>query len=192
MVDKISSWASGLIVAVIIGTIIEMLLPDNKNKKYVKVVIGLFIIYTIMAPIIGSLDDFSLDINDLLADYTSYETISTSSSVDVSLENTYKQNIETDIVSKLNEIGYSVNKINTDINFEEKSYGMINSISLKLKSNKNSNSSKISNINEIEINVEIGNDQIKYSESNEEIDEIKKYLNDNYGIDINNIYINLV
>lgn len=188
MIDKVSSWASGLIVSVIIGTIIEMLLPDNKNKKYVKVVIGLFIIYTIIAPVIGSLDDFTLDINDLLAEYTNNDSIEASASVDFSLENTYKQNIETDIVSKLNKMGYNVKKINTQINFEEGNYGMLNSISLKLEPNNYT----INNIEQVEINVAIKNEQIEYDESNEEIEEIKIYLNENYGIGLNNIYIQLI
>ena len=38
-----------IIIAVIIGTIIEMLLPKNKNSKYIKVVIGMFVLFTIFA-----------------------------------------------------------------------------------------------------------------------------------------------
>lgn len=193
MVDKISSWASGLIVAVIIGTIIEMIIPDNKNKKYIKVVIGFFIIYTIMAPIIGDLDDFSLDVNQLLSEYTSDKTITTSSnSIDLNLQNVYKQNIEKDIEIKLKDFGYSISKINTEIDFKEENYGMINSISVRLKPNNNQNNSIINNIEEVEINVGTQKEQKIESNNNPEIDEIKKYLNNNYGIELNKIYIELV
>ena len=192
MVDKISSWASGLIVAVLIGTIIEMILPDNKNKKYVKVVIGLFIIYTIIAPVIGSLDNFTLDVNNLLSDYTRNETVATSASAHTSLENTYKQNIEDDIKLKLKDMGYNVNKISTEINFEDENYGMINSISLKLKTDEELASGMINNLQAVEINVELESEQSKQSESSAEVDEIKKYLNENYGTDLKNIYIQLV
>ena len=41
--EFVSNWAQGVIVAVIIATIIEMLLPSNGNGKYVKVVVGVFI-----------------------------------------------------------------------------------------------------------------------------------------------------
>lgn len=34
-----SSWAQGIVVAVIIGTIIEMILPEGSSKKYIKVVV---------------------------------------------------------------------------------------------------------------------------------------------------------
>lgn len=192
MIDKISSWASGLIIAVIIGTIIEMLLPDNKNKKYVKVVIGLFIIYTITAPIIGELNNVNVDFDKLLSEYSEdIETENVSASVDSTLEKTYKQNIETDIISNLRDLGYSVSKISTEINFEDdENYGTISSVSLKLRSD--SNSGNINNIEKIEISV--GNADINNVEvaNNYQIDEIKKYLNENYGITTNNIFIELV
>ena len=46
MVEWISGWAQGIIVAVIIATIIEMLLPEGSSKKYIKVVVGIYILFT--------------------------------------------------------------------------------------------------------------------------------------------------
>ena len=37
--DWISDWAGGIIIAVIIGTVIEMILPEGNSKKYIKMVI---------------------------------------------------------------------------------------------------------------------------------------------------------
>jgi len=34
--EFITSWVQGIIIAVIIGTIIEMLLPNGNSKKYIK------------------------------------------------------------------------------------------------------------------------------------------------------------
>ncbi|MBR1802590.1 MAG: hypothetical protein IJ777_01275 [Clostridia bacterium] len=34
-----SSWAQGIVVSVIIGTIIEMILPEESSQKYIKVVV---------------------------------------------------------------------------------------------------------------------------------------------------------
>ena len=52
MIDVISNWAGELVVSLIIVTVIEMLLPDNKIKKYVKTVIGVYIIFCIISPFI--------------------------------------------------------------------------------------------------------------------------------------------
>ena len=37
----------------IIATIIEMLLPNNGNGKYVKMVIGIFVLFSIISPVIN-------------------------------------------------------------------------------------------------------------------------------------------
>lgn len=46
MISWISSWAQGIVVSVIIGTIIEMILPEGSSKKYIKIVIrSVYFIY---------------------------------------------------------------------------------------------------------------------------------------------------
>ena len=52
MINGISSWAEQVIIAVIIGTIIEMILPKGNTEKYIKTVIGIYILYTIISPVI--------------------------------------------------------------------------------------------------------------------------------------------
>ena len=36
MISWFNSWAQGIILAVIIVTILEMIVPEGKNKKYIK------------------------------------------------------------------------------------------------------------------------------------------------------------
>lgn len=38
MIESIKTWTENIIIVVIISIIIEMILPDGSNKKYVKVV----------------------------------------------------------------------------------------------------------------------------------------------------------
>ena len=47
MVAFFSSWAQGIIVAVIVATIVELLLPNGSSKKYVKVVVVIYILFSI-------------------------------------------------------------------------------------------------------------------------------------------------
>lgn len=49
MIDWISTWAQSIIIAVIIATIIEMILPSGSSKKYIKVVTGVYILFTIIS-----------------------------------------------------------------------------------------------------------------------------------------------
>ena len=52
MIEFFSTWAEQIVLAVIIATIIEMLLPNNKNKKYVQMIIGIYILFNIISPIV--------------------------------------------------------------------------------------------------------------------------------------------
>ena len=54
MLEWFRSWATGIVIAVIIATIIEMILPNSTSKKYIKIIIGIFIVYTVISPVIGS------------------------------------------------------------------------------------------------------------------------------------------
>ena len=45
MISQISIWAKAIIIATLIGTILHMVLPEGNNKKYIKVIIGIFIFY---------------------------------------------------------------------------------------------------------------------------------------------------
>ena len=55
-------WCENILVIVMITTIIEMLLPEGKMQKYVKVVISIYLIFSILQPIL------SLDYNSITID----------------------------------------------------------------------------------------------------------------------------
>lgn len=52
MIEYISSWAGQIITAVIVVTILEMILPKGNSKKYIKTIIGIYILYIIISPVI--------------------------------------------------------------------------------------------------------------------------------------------
>ena len=56
MIEFLSSWAKSLGVTIVIVSILEMLLPNNKTKKYIKVVMGLYILFNIISPFIKNKD----------------------------------------------------------------------------------------------------------------------------------------
>lgn len=66
MIEFFRLWCEGIIVAVIVSIIIESILPEGNNKKYVKVIISIYIVFTILNPFLGNLDtnlDFSSVVN---------------------------------------------------------------------------------------------------------------------------------
>ena len=112
MVEAISSWAQGIVIAIIIAVMIEMILPEGSNKKYIKMVIGIFILFTIVSPIITKIAGQELNLNSVL-DYQKYVDSDATQTMAGNLEKTTDQNIETiyktklenDIKSKIKEKG---------------------------------------------------------------------------------------
>ena len=103
MIKFINSWAQGIILAVIIATIIEIILPEGKNKKYVKTVIGVYILFTIIYPLINKFT--KTNINTLIENTTKQmstyqENNSLKIDTDKYIESTYKKKIEEDIRNK--------------------------------------------------------------------------------------------
>ena len=195
MVNWISNWAKGIALAVIISTIIEMILPENNNKKYIKMVIGVYILFAILSPIITVIKNKEYEFN--IQDYQKYfeNTYQVSSNKisennDQNIEEIYKNNIEKDIIQKINNKGYKVNEISIDIQTTEENYGNINKIVLKIEKEKLDKINSIS-VNKVEINKSDNENSIENNNLDKsEIKEIKQYLSDTYNIAQNNIEIN--
>ena len=65
MIDYISSWAGQIITSVIIVTILEMILPNGNSKKYIKTIIGVYILYVMISPVLRFVNK-----GDLKVDYS--------------------------------------------------------------------------------------------------------------------------
>lgn len=183
MIKNISSWAEQIIIAVILVTIIEMILPKGNSKKYIKTILGVFILYTIISPAIKFITGSSPQI-----DYSDYEkyfgTNEITASVEVpSLEDTYKIELEKQIKTDIEKLGYNAYNIKTDMNLKE---GIINKISLTISKEKKDENSISVSINKIEI----GNEDLEKKSDTKEIKEIKQKLSEDYGVNYENITIN--
>lgn len=120
MIDFFSSWGQGIIVAVIIGTIIEMILPEGSSKKYIKVVIGIYILFTIISPFIQKFFGSKLSAENIL-NTEKYEKMMAKGSNTISqkiednnsrtIKDIYTENLKTDIKAKLKEKGYEAESI---------------------------------------------------------------------------------
>ena len=47
MIEFLSKWIEGIAIAVIIASIFEMILPNGNVKKYVKVILSIYIVFSI-------------------------------------------------------------------------------------------------------------------------------------------------
>ena len=94
MIEFFSTWAEQIVLAVIIATIIEMLLPNNKNKKYVQMIIGIYILFNIISPIIKNKEVFSFDEYNIEDNTIDSGYVVDQSSMDKRLEKIYLDELE--------------------------------------------------------------------------------------------------
>lgn len=200
MIKFINSWAQGIILAVIIATIIELILPEGKNKKYVKTVIGIYILFTIIYPLINKFTN--LNINSLIENTTkqmsTYQENNTLK-IDTNkyIEDTYRTKIEEDLKNKANDKNLNIISLKIDIETEdEKRYGMLNSLVIKVeKENSKEINNAVNQIKEVKIsknaqeNIETDKTK-KNAVTEEDVNELKEYINTTYYLEKEKIHIN--
>lgn len=157
MINFLSSWVKNLCLALIVVSILEMLLPNNKTKKYVKMVMGLYILFSIIEPFIENSNELKFNVEDLYNQY-SVETSAESENVnqksmDSRLDELYKQKLENDIVQKLDEEGYVVEDCDVKAHISSNDTG-IELITIKIKEKKDSSNENDENQSNETMNIE--------------------------------------
>lgn len=191
----ISGWIQGIIIAVIIGTIIEMLLPDGNYKKYVKVVIGVYILFSIVSPVITKVTGNEFRVSDIY-DINTYIEVSTKSSqenIENSQQNQIKQvyitNLKNDMKQKIQEKGYSVKSLTLEISNDEQY--TLKKIFAQVSKRKNEENNEVKGVNEINITISNTTENIEedISISTKEQNDLKAYLSGIYNLEEKNINI---
>ena len=199
MMEWFSSWSKGIVIAVIISTLVEMIIPDNNSKKYIKIIIGIFIVYTIISPIIEKL--LGQDINEYI-EVDNYIQASSSNveenkdfqaKANESIKKIYVQNLQNDIKTKLKSKGYIAESININISNDD-SYN-IEKIEVKINEkfavNENEKQTKtiVDTIRYIQVKIDNKNEENKSVIDENDKNTIKQLLKDNYDISENKITI---
>ena len=210
MIEFLSSWVKNLGIIIVIVSILEMLLPNNKKKKYIKIVFGLFIILNIISPLIKERQVFSIenfDFDDFSNSIESSNNINENETVnqetmDKKIGELYKKELEKDITKKLEDKGYIVKNIKASVTIGNKEETKIEKIEIDLEKEENKENKEDTNTNmenkiveeiqKIKINInpkEKAKEETKEkSESStknlkkEEIKDIENFLIEEYGV----------
>lgn len=204
MIEEISNWAGELVVAMIVTTLIEMLLPDNKIKKYVKTLIGTYIVFCIISPFINESNVFSFEnIEKELESYSNEVRIRETQNSESSMESLYIEEFRKDVIENVEKLGYEVKKCEVDIEIDAtKENAGINQIRLtigekqvqKNEEKKYTNEIKIEGIQKVEISInsnESENNSNEKLEENEETQSVKTFLSNYYEISENRVKVTL-
>lgn len=153
MINFLSSWVKNLSLALIIVSILEMILPNNKTKKYVKMIMGLYIVFSIISPFIENSGEFNLSNAKFYLEKTE-ETASINENIDQTsmdnrLNDLYKEELQKDITKKIQEKGYKIESCKVTAHVSQEDSG-IEKIVLKIKAKINQDGSEQQETNTIE------------------------------------------
>lgn len=180
MIESLSNYAFAIICSSFIMNLIQMILPDSSNRKYVIFICGVIITIILINPVI-SIVHKDFDIQKILTiNEEKYVDIEKSYEEQYSEEilGRYKKNVEEGIVKRLNDAGYVVHSIECE--YDEKT---LEPRALKL--NIEADSGTVTPVR-IEVSSEYGNETKKLSFA--QVANLKSMLKSTYGI--NNIKIN--
>ena len=177
----LADFASSLVSSIIAITLIEMILPNGKNKKYITFVSSIILIVVIINPVISFFNrDFNLEnilesqedvlINSEYSKKIQYDK-------ERNINDTYKAFLQEDITKRLEENGYFVRNI--DVIIDKKSYEP-----LKMELEIEHDDGYVQKV-VIDVSKNISN-----SISDMEIAKIKEMLNGVYGTKKDQIKIN--
>lgn len=207
MIEFMSSWVKSLGLTIVIISILEMLLPNNKTKKYIRVVMGVYVLFTIISPFIGKKD--SINLNEInFENYATSETSTTlnQSSMEERIKELYIQEMEKDITKKLKDMGYVATtcKVKAKISDNEEET-KINKIKVKVQKQKqeekkeesieNQVVAQIQKVKPIDVTTkenqeEKATDEKDTKVNKSDIQNIKKFLIEEYGVNEKCLEIN--
>lgn len=195
----IRNWSEGIIISIIVATLVEMILPNNNSKKYIKIIIGIFVVYNIITPVIdvfaGKDIDQSLDINGVLqtstSAYENYDGIN--QGAQNSIKKIYSQNLDNNLRNSLKGIGYEAGNINIKISDDDK-YN-IEKIDLQIvQKTKNSEEEKqvysiIDTVKYVNINISGTGKQDDCIINDGDKETIKKHIGEMYDVSSDKICV---
>ena len=177
VVEFISSWLKDIVVLFILISIAGLVMPKGNMKKYIDLVIGLLIIFTIISPFAKLIKmDFSLE--ETVFNYSKYGNFASkeedyySLEQDKQIETVYKSKIKTEIATLIEtESKYKVIELSVELSDDKERYGDIKHLEILIgerESVEEARESKvfIEKVKPVEINK-----KIKPIEINKEIDK---------------------
>lgn len=116
-----SGWLIGIVGVVSLGVLIEVLLPEGENSKYIRGIFSIIVIFVIISPLP------KLANGDYINGFTSQkQEISIDEEYYISVKSDIQAKVEDNLKQKLEKAGY--NDLSFDIQFDEEYVFMINKI----------------------------------------------------------------
>lgn len=119
MIEKLSEYAFSLVSAIFILNIVQMILPESKNRRYVLFVSSMIVTIILIEPLIKLLNQ-KIEVTNILEESTQNLVKLTEENQSKYYEQEvlkqYKENIENGIIERLKQMGYETKIIKCEYN----------------------------------------------------------------------------
>lgn len=178
-----NQFATSLVSSIVAITLIEMILPSNKIKKYVVFVSSIVLVIVVINPITSILNK-NIDIESVLKDNETFILNSEYKNKmqyakEKDMQDTYNAFLKDDIISRMKENGYLVR--NVSVKVDDKTYE-VTEMELEIEHDDGS-------IQNVVIDVSVSENG---ETENVEVSKIKDLLCETYGVEKSNIIINKI
>lgn len=176
MVTNISNFCTSIICTIMMVIILEMLVPEGKNKKYILFVCGIIVTLILFEPILNLLN---INIEQVFSESMfKYEELKYDESLyEKSIRETYEETLINDIVNRLKENGYSVSNVRVE-------YDNVTLQPSKIYMNLEGEAGYIQ-----PVKIEVHSQNSNIIENQIMKNKIKNIITENYGVKRDNIYI---
>lgn len=209
MINFLSNWIEGIAIAAIIASIFEMIIPNGNIKKYIKVILGIYVVFSIIAPFVDSKALYSINTSAEIEKYEKQAEQNFSYKNNTQeLNNIYTSTFEKELKQTIEKRGYNVYNCKVEGIFDaDKKDAGIKKIKIVLESKKSLNNEDSTNDennanseneenniedNDIRINA-VEKIQINVGENvsteksgkitDKDIKDLKKYLSKHYEVE---------
>lgn len=179
MIVFLKNWIEQIVIAVIIVSIFEMILPNGNLKKYIKITLGMYIVFCLISPFVNSNALYNFE-NIKIEDFATVEDNNqiNQESMDKRLQSLYVEELENDIKKQVEKSEFKVYycKVEAILKSSDKNAG-ISEINLIV-------GKKGQNINTIEnIGININNKQERKNEIlTEDLKQLRVNIASHYEI----------
>lgn len=196
----LKEWIIQIVITFTFVSLLEIVLPNGKMKKYIDMIIGLLIIIVIINPFIKFIFK---DINIERNVFSSSEKFANEYEVDKDIlklqqdqiKSVYVMKLEEDMINIVEEkTNFIVSKAHVEIidELESEDFGVVEKVYLEVdeKDNSLNEEKQVVNIEKVEeVNIDWDSDQTISEDEYENDSEIKAIISEKYDIPEANIYI---
>lgn len=195
MLDTIRGLIINLSAIVILATLVDIMLPENSYRKYTNFVFGLILLVALLKPVLDifgntdALDDMIFNNSiKLEKQIISRQAEVFQQAQDEQIVQTYKNNLETSIAFALNNT-FELQNTNVQITFSNAGE-IIDSKEISKMEIKSEKKAIDNGVKPIIIGLNHQDDNDPHALDESEIDSIKAYISDLYGLKPEYIFIN--